>query len=512
MTVQDRVLNKLVLFDADQWGSACPVLRVTGPAAALGWEVVRGNTWSEGVLRTFSTEAVASAQLVVIQRDFPRHEAAYAAVVAAARANRKPVLYELDDLLTEIPLDHPSHRYYAEAQAPMLAALAEADGVTTSTPALADYLRQFNPCVWVLPNYINETFWPLRPLPVAGSQTPVTIGYVGGHTHAADLDLIGPVLARLAQRYGDRVRLRFWGGPPPTALADLANVEWIRLSIADYRQYAEYMQQQHFDIALAPLRDNLFNRCKSPNKYLEYGALGLPGVFSRLEPYSQIVRDGANGLLAGAPDEWEAALVDLIEHPQRRLQLAEQAQATVRAEWLLGPHASQWGEVYRALQSDLPGVNAASVQANTARKAMAWQRALVAQAQTQGGLVQVQQAQIVHLQAEHEPLVEQAAKLVEITSSPSWTLTQSLITTRYRLVPKGSSRERASDTVVLGYRYWRQAGTLAATKRTVEVLAAVLPGAAGQVSARFLRGRDPYLAWIKSHEPGRASRAGSRGR
>src|SRR5579859_452465 len=496
--------NKLVVFDADQWGSACPVLRVTGPAAALGWEIVRGNTWSDGSLRTFSTEAVAAAQLVVIQRDFPRHEAAYAAVVATARANGKPVLYELDDLLTEIPPDHPSHSYYADAQAPMLAALAEADGVTTTTPALADYLRQFNPCVWVVPNYLNETFWPLRPPAVAEPQAPVTIGYVGGHTHAADLDLIGPVLAQLAQRYGDRLRFRFWGGPPPQALADLAQVEWTRLSILDYRQYADYMRQQYFDIALAPLRDNQFNRCKSPIKYLEYGALGIAGIFSRLEPYGQIVRHGANGFLAGAPDEWEAALVELIEHPERRLHLAEQAQATIRVDWLLGPHARQWAEVYQALHLETPGVKAASLQANTARKAVTWQHALVTQAQTQAGIVQAQQAHIVHLQAEHDQLAEQAAQLIEITSSPTWSVAQALIAARYRLMPKGGRLERISDTGLLGYRYWRQAGTLAAARRTVEVLAAVLPGAAGLMGARLVHGRDPYLAWIKDHEPGRA--------
>ncbi len=198
--------TRLVVYDADQWGSACPVLRVAGPAQVAGLDVVRGNTWSEGVLRGYSTEAVSSAQVVVVQRDFPRYEQAYAAVMAEARANRKPLLYELDDLLLEVPPDHPSYGYYSEARAAILAAVAEADVVTTSTPALADYLMAVNPRVRVLPNYLNDRLWRLRPPRPPAGDGPVVIGYVGGHTHAADLAQIGPVLSRLVQKYGDHVR------------------------------------------------------------------------------------------------------------------------------------------------------------------------------------------------------------------------------------------------------------------------------------------------------------------
>lgn len=83
-------------------------------------------------------------------------------------------------------------------------------------------------------------------------------------------------------------------------------------------------------------------------------------------------------------------------------------------------------------------------------------------------------------------------------------MAEALSALRHRLAPKGSRRERALAIAVLGYRFWRQAGTLAALKRTGQVLAALLPGALGALVARAARGRDPYRDWIKRNEPGKA--------
>jgi hypothetical protein len=66
-------LKTIALYGADEWGSACPTLRVVGPALAAGLEVVRGCVWSDGILQSYRTDAVAAAELVIIQRDFPRY-------------------------------------------------------------------------------------------------------------------------------------------------------------------------------------------------------------------------------------------------------------------------------------------------------------------------------------------------------------------------------------------------------------------------------------------------------
>ncbi|MCC6188024.1 MAG: glycosyltransferase [Anaerolineales bacterium] len=93
---------------------------------------------------------------------------------------------------------------------------------------------------------------------------------------------------------------------------------------------------------------------------------------------------------------------------------------------------------------------------------------------------------------------------MKITRRPSWDMVEALSALRHRLAPKGSRRQRALAIAVLGYRFWRQAGTAAALERTGEVLAALLPDALGALVAWAARGRDPYRDWIKRNEPGKA--------
>ena len=111
--------------------------------------------------------------------------------------------------------------------------------------------------------------------------------------------------------------------------------------------FARYFSKQNIDIFIAPLRNNLFNRCKSCIKFLEYSALGTPGVYSRIAPYEGIVVHGENGFLASSPQEWEAYLGILIKDHILRRSMGNAAQDTVK-RMLLSDHAHEWGTVYRA--------------------------------------------------------------------------------------------------------------------------------------------------------------------
>ncbi len=120
-----------------------------------------------------------------------------------------------------------------------------------------------------------------------------------------DLETIVPVLERLLSRYGNGLRLQLWGIGIPQGLSECPNVGSVIPGLVNYAEFAAYFSQQDCDIFIAPLIDNQFNRCKSAIKYLEYSALGVPGVYSRLSPYSSVVKHGENGFLASTLEEWE---------------------------------------------------------------------------------------------------------------------------------------------------------------------------------------------------------------
>jgi glycosyltransferase involved in cell wall biosynthesis len=323
----------------------CSCLRVTGPLEHLGVEVLAGN---EG--DTLFLDRISQADVVLIQRIFPRKTVAYNTVVQRARTEGKPVVFDLDDYLFDLPDEHPEkpEHIYTSALLPMAQAILEADLVTVSTGTMRQALLALNPATVVLPNYFNERIWRLRP-PVsrANLNEPVVIGYMGSTSHRPDLETLTPVLADLLAEYGDRIRLQFWGIEPPEGLAGYPNVTWRAATTYLYEDFAADFQQQHADIFIAPLADNFFNRCKSGIKFLEYTALGAPGVYSNLPPYAEMVKHDVTGLLAATPEEWKASLIRLIDDPGLREQMTRQAQASVRENWLLADHAHRWASAYR---------------------------------------------------------------------------------------------------------------------------------------------------------------------
>ncbi len=363
-------------YTANNWMCALAVLRLAGPLSACGIQLIEGNDDS-GIY----PERVSLADAVWIQRDFPRYHDAYEQVIDRARSEGKPVIFDIDDLIFELPADHPDrlNGYYEDSLVDMLRGLVDADAVTVSTEPLRAYYRAFNDNIVVLPNYLDGQVWrnlPLQRHRDAAAHEPVVIGYMGGESHLRDLEYIEPVLRRLAERYGKNLILRFYGGKPPAALVesfDLCPVEWLPLDSKDYRRFAELFAQARCDIAIAPLVDNPFNRCKSPIKFLEYSALSLPAVYSNIPPYSEVVSDGVTGLLAHTSDEWEQHLRELIDVPELRHKLGDNAFADIEQNWLLEDHAEQWRAAYSHIKTHMPAAHA-STAARAVRQIKDWQR------------------------------------------------------------------------------------------------------------------------------------------
>ena len=172
---------------------------------------------------------------------------------------------------------------------------------------------------------------------------------MGGNSHVQDLNSILPALLKVSKKYGKSILFRFWGLKPPKKLCKQNNVEWIPLDEWNYVKFASYFTKQECDFLIAPLADNLFNRCKSPIKLFEYASLGVPAIFSKITPYSSIIKHGKNGLSASNLEEWENCMLQLIENPSLRYEIAHEAQNTVRKDWLLSQHAQEWNKTYRKI-------------------------------------------------------------------------------------------------------------------------------------------------------------------
>ena len=172
---------------------------------------------------------------------------------------------------------------------------------------------------------------------------------MGSNSHTPDLSIIASVLQELLAAYEGKLKLEVWGTPLPSELQGVEGVSWHPSPTNIYTDFVKFFQTLEFDFVIAPLADNLFNRCKSGLKFLEYSAIGAPGVYSKLPPYEDIVIDGVTGFLAGTETEWIEKLTRLIEEPELRQNMAVAAQQTVQERWLLSQNITSWEDILKKL-------------------------------------------------------------------------------------------------------------------------------------------------------------------
>lgn len=217
--------------------------------------------------------------------------------------------------------------------------LAAADLVTTSTPHLGKVLRQHNPNVVVIPNYIPAYLLdaPKATYPPGSGMDgdKVVIGYPSSATHDVDFDVISGELRRLLERHPTAM-LHFVGASYPGLPAD--RVAWTRW-IPGVPKYLETISSFH--IGIAPLRAHVFNQAKSHIKALEYAALGIPAVASKLLPYQDFVRHGETGFLVTREHEWQRALRTLVTDREARTAMGKAAREYARA-WTIEGNIGRW--------------------------------------------------------------------------------------------------------------------------------------------------------------------------
>ncbi|HSQ17084.1 MAG TPA: rhamnan synthesis F family protein [Anaerolineales bacterium] len=346
----EQQIKSIVFYSAYKEEYAIEYLRIIAPLQRAGIEIIRGVEAGE-----INADKVFYGDAVIFQREFPQNLAAYEHIVQAARQANKPIIYEIDDLLFALPEGHPEKQLgaYTDSLMPMLLAVTEADLVTVTTEPLQKALSQFNQNIAVLPNYLDDSLWTMKPPGSGrGKGEALILGYMGSNSHKPDLELISPVLVELLKRYPGQLQIRIWGTEPPQILRKYPQVKWVPAPSNNYKEFVRYFQTQQADIFVAPLADNLFNQCKSALKFFEYSALGAAGVYSRIAPYTEVITQGHDGFLASTREEWLQYLIQLIENDVLRQTLAENAQTTIRSKWLLSQNINRWYEVF----DDLPDI------------------------------------------------------------------------------------------------------------------------------------------------------------
>ena len=216
------------------------------------------------------------------------------------------VISDLDDLLWE-----PGSSNERGEEEERLQGYRESDHVAlrgvhaiqASTPALAEAIRRFNPTVRVFPPTISEI-----PAFQAKPDRPPRILFAALNRTADWQPILGPLNHVLRQRPDVFVATLH----DEAFHAALATDNKRHLPFQPYPRYLDALDQS--DIALLPLAETRFNRCKSDLKFVECAARGT-AVLASAVSYGDSIKDGVTGLLYRTPEEFGSKLKRLLKEP-----------------------------------------------------------------------------------------------------------------------------------------------------------------------------------------------------
>jgi hypothetical protein len=282
------------------------------------------------------------------------------AAVSLARARGKLAIADYDDLIFDPRNALESSLYLTGRASKKIVldifkrnheALQLFSEVCVSTGALAEQVQLSNPNaqVGVVHNGLNRAWAAAALLQFRQKTIPGRISYFcGTKSHDHDFALVEDVLAEFVHKHpGCHLQVV---GPLEFNRDKFPARQLLTTPAVPYEQLPGLIMQGWINIA--PLGDNVFNRCKSGLKFFEAAVFGVPTIASPI-PDMQRFSD-SNIVLARTDADWTGGLERLID-PEVRQQVAladrryalEKCVSTPQTQTFLGLLA-QWSAASRA--------------------------------------------------------------------------------------------------------------------------------------------------------------------
>lgn len=299
---------------------------LTALARADGWQV----EWRS--LHECRQGDLAAADLVVVQRGMSRRACR---LEQRALEHGAALVYEIDDLLTEIA-PHISQHATVQASLPWLRrALGLADLVTVSTARLQRELGSLARASAVVPNHAFDEGCD-QPLPRFLPGEPAHL-LVASSEHLLD----GEFALALREVIGPSARLVVVG-PPADALAALG-LPLQAHPLLPRREFIALARSLPNAVAVIPLEASRFAACKSAVKWYDYAEAGIPTIASGVPPYLDAIESGRTGALVdNSRSQWVRALRLAIDDADWRRRVAAEARAVVRQKHTLAQTTAAW--------------------------------------------------------------------------------------------------------------------------------------------------------------------------
>lgn len=264
------------------------------------------------------------------------------------RQRGTPVVYEIDDLLTE-PADHLLGASHLRQQAENVREIMrQATAISCTTPRLAQCLSQIGPPVHLVPNY--------GPGELSIRARHQSQGLLTVLVAASDRQQVAPLARGLKRLVASRPgQIVVVGIGPVAACLQEHDLHVLTLPIMPRADFLRTIAGFPNPVGAIPMDDSPFSNCKSAVKYFDYTAAGIPCACSSVPPYADVVMAGRTGLLCdNDPDAWHDVLERLCASPVLRRQLNEAAHEDVARRFNLDHTIAAWTALIEQLHASAP--------------------------------------------------------------------------------------------------------------------------------------------------------------
>ena len=248
----------------------------------------------------------------------------------------KPIVYDIDDAIYFSSLSKRGFRYVDYKKPIKISRIARA--VITSTAPIADYLRNVNTNIYVIPTLVPDVEFKSKKFSETENQRNVIIGWIGNRKNLKYLDIIIPVLNNISKNH--KIKLY--------VLSDkLYENEICEFSICSKLWFLDNEAKflHTFDIGIMPLINSPYNRSKAGFKLIRYQSIGIPVIASNVGFNAKIISHATNGYLCNSISDWNKYLNQLIVDVSLRKKFGEAGYSRAFNRYRLENYREQYKKI-----------------------------------------------------------------------------------------------------------------------------------------------------------------------
>jgi glycosyltransferase involved in cell wall biosynthesis len=187
---------------------------------------------------------------------------------------------------------------------------------------LEDYAKKHNQNTFIIPTTIDLGQYQK----IAQQKDKVVIGWSGSITTIKHFSHILNVLKAVHHKFKNNIDFCVIGD------GNYRNDD-LNIIGKSWNKEDEIIELSKFDIGIMPLPNDEWAKGKCGLKGLQYMALQIPTIMSPVGVNTEIIQHGENGFLADTEEDWINYLSLLIENPELRKTIGENARKTVEDKY-----------------------------------------------------------------------------------------------------------------------------------------------------------------------------------